>query len=110
MIGKSFFPCIGGLAAGMLLAATAGAQNRPAAPNAAPPATNAAPPAVAAEADRLLKEMGTYIGSAEDFTFHADMTFDHVLPSGQKLQFAAAQEVALQRPGRLNVDSGSSVC
>ena len=63
-----------------------------------------AAPAVAEQADRLLKEMGAYIGSAEQFTFHADVTFDHVLPSGQKLQFSAAEEVALQRPGRLYVE------
>jgi hypothetical protein len=48
--------------------------------------------------------MGAYIGSAEQFTFHADITFDHVLPSGQKLQFSATEEVALKRPGGLYVD------
>src|SRR5271166_1327593 len=101
---KSLFPRLGALAAGMLLAFTAAAQNRPAAPNASPPATPVAAPAIAEQADRLLKEMGGYIGSAEQFTFHADVTFDHVLPSGQKLQFAAAEEVALQRPGRLYVE------
>ena len=47
--------------------------------------------------------MSAYIGSAQDFTFHADISFDHVLPSGQKLQFSAAEE-ALQRPGRLYVE------
>jgi hypothetical protein len=30
--------------------------------------------------------MGEYIGSAEHFTFHSDIIFDHVLPSGRKLQ------------------------
>jgi hypothetical protein len=43
-------------------------------------------------------------GSAREFTFHADITFDHVLPSGQKLQFSAAEDVMLQRPGRLYVE------
>ena len=62
------------------------------------------PPVVAEEADRLLRQMGEYIGSAEQFTFHADITFDHVLPSGQKLQYAASQDVALQRPGGLYVE------
>jgi hypothetical protein len=79
----------------------ASAQNRPAAP---PAATNVPAPGVAEQADRLLKEVGAYIGSAEQFTFHADITFDHVLPSGQKLQFSAAEEVVLQRPGRLYVE------
>ena len=48
--------------------------------------------------------MGEYVGSAEQFTFHADITFDHVLPSGQKLQYSASEDVALQRPGRLYVE------
>ena len=96
-------PRLGALAAGLLLAATASAQNRPAAP-AAPAAPNAAAPAIAEQADRLIKEMSAYIGSANEFTFHADISFDHVLPSGQKLQFSAAEEVVLQRPGRLYVE------
>jgi hypothetical protein len=77
------------------------AQTSQAAPNASTAAANAAGPVVAEPADRLLKQMGAYIGSAEQFTFHADITFDHVLPSGQKLQFTASEDVALQRTGRL---------
>jgi hypothetical protein len=80
------------------------AQNRPAAPGGPTAATNAPAPAIAEQADRLLKEAGLYVGSADQFTFHADVTFDHVLPSGQKLQFSAAEEVVLQRPGRLYVE------
>jgi len=85
----------------LALAQGASAQNRPAAPAAA---SNAPAPAIAEQADRLLKEVGAYIGSAEKFIFHADITFDNVLPSGQKLQFSAAEEVVLQRPGRLYVE------
>jgi hypothetical protein len=80
------------------------AQNRPATPAGPAAATNAPAPARAEQADRLLKEVGAYIGSAEQFTFHADVSFDHVLPSGQKLQFSATEEVVLQRPGRLYVE------
>ncbi|HET7881310.1 MAG TPA: DUF2092 domain-containing protein [Acetobacteraceae bacterium] len=65
-----------------------------------PPAT----PVVAEQADHLLAQMGAYLGSALEFTFHADVTFDHVLPSGQKLQYSSSEEVALQRPGRLYVE------
>ena len=91
--------------ASLAAAQGAAAQNKPAAPNAPPAAaTNAAAPAVAAQADRLIKEMSAYIGSANEFTFHADVSFDHVLPSGQKLQFAAAEEVVLKRPGGLYVE------
>ncbi len=48
--------------------------------------------------------MSDYIGSAEQFTFHADISFDHVLPSGQKLQYAATEDVALERRGRLYIE------
>jgi hypothetical protein len=98
-------PRLGAFAAGMLLAATAAAQNKPAAPKAGPAAAaKAGAPAVAEPADRLIKQVSAYIGSAQQFTFHADVTFDHVLPSGQKLQFSSAEEVVLQRPGRLYVE------
>jgi len=80
------------------------AQNRPATPAAAPAATNAPAPSVAERADQLLKEMSAYVGSANEFTFHADVTFDHVLPSGQKLEFSASEDVVLQRPGHLYVE------
>src|SRR5215469_12170991 len=104
MMYKSHFLRLGALAGGMLLAAAAVAQNKPAAPAASTAAASAAVPTVAEPADRLLKELGAYIGSAQEFTFHADITFDHVLPSGQKLQFSAAEEVMLQRPGRLYIE------
>ena len=80
------------------------AQTGQAAPATSPPAANSAAPAVAEQADRLLKQMGDYVGSAQQFTFHADIAFDHVLPSGQKLQYSASEDVALQRPGGLYVE------
>src|SRR5215472_2386033 len=86
--------------AALALAQGVWAQNRPTAPAAA----NAAAPAIAEQADRLIKQMGAYVGSAQEFTFHADITFDHVLPSGQKVQFSAAEDVMLERPGRLYVE------
>ena len=86
------------------LAQAVSAQNRPAAPATAPPATTAAAPAVAEPADRLIKEMSAYLGSANEFTFHADVTFDHVLPSGQKLQFSSTEEVVMKRPDGLYVE------
>jgi hypothetical protein len=81
----------------------AAAQTRPAG---APPSTSREIPApvVADAADRLLKQMAAYIGSAEQFTFSADITFDHVLPTGQKLQFSAVENIALQRPNGLYIE------
>jgi len=62
---------------------TASQTGQPA-PGAASPAATTAPPAVAEQADRLLRQMGEYVGSAEQFTFHADITFDHVLQVKEK--------------------------
>lgn len=90
--------------AGSVWAQGAAAQSKEAAPN--PPASAASPaaPVVAEQADRLLKQMSDYLGSAEQFTFHADIGFDHVLPSGQKVQYSATEDVALERRGRLYVE------
>jgi hypothetical protein len=71
--------------------------------------TDNARPAIAEQAETMVKQMAAYIGSAQEFTFHADITFDHVLPSGQKLQFAASEDVALRRPGRLYVEWSSDL-
>jgi hypothetical protein len=88
--------------AAVLMANSVVAQGTsPAAPSSTADANK---PVVAEQADRLLKEMGSYIGSADQFTFHADVTFDQVIPSGQKLQFSAAQEVALNRGSGLYVE------
>ena len=84
-------------------AAGADSQGSPGAA-AAPAAQVSNAPVIAQRADELLQRMGTYIGSAGQFTFHADVTFDHVLPSGQKLQYEAAEDVALHRPGGLFVE------
>ena len=81
----------------------------PAAATVSPTPTTAVPPVVAEEADRLLRQMGEYIGSAEQFTFHAEITFNHVLPSGQKLQYSASEDVALQRPAGLYVEWSSDL-
>lgn len=80
------------------------AQNAPAPANTQQTTTRPDTPVVALDAEQMLKQMAAYIGSAERFTFQADITFDHVLPSGQKLQFSALEEVALQRPNGLYVE------
>src|SRR5215467_2077722 len=100
---------IGLMAAALALSApgclaTAYAQSTPNPTPTPPAASSSAAPAVAERADRLLRQMAEYVGSAQEFIFRADITFDHVLPSGQKLQFSAAEDVVLQRPGRLYVE------
>jgi hypothetical protein len=55
MMRKFLFPWLGAFAAGMLLAATAAAQNKPAAPGSPPPATPVAAPVVAEQAHMLCR-------------------------------------------------------
>lgn len=89
-----------------LLAAACCASAAMAADAPATPAAAAETPArgIAASADRLLREMGSYLAAAQEFTFSADVTFDHVLPTGQKLQFAAREDVGVRRPDQVYVD------
>ena len=61
-------------------------------------------PIVDPQADRLLREMGDYLKSAQQFSFQAEITFDDVLPSGQKIQFGATEDVAVRRPGSAYVE------
>ncbi len=65
------------------------------------PKSDAAMPAVGAQADRLLKDMSRYLQSAKEFSFHADIVYDDLLPSGQKILLGAAHDVAVRRPDRL---------
>lgn len=71
---------------------------------AAPPPKESAPanaPIVGEDADRLLKDMGAYLKAAKEFSFHAEIAYDDLLPSGQKLLLAAEQDIAVRRPDRL---------
>lgn len=88
---------------GMVVVHGANAKDSPAAPNTAQSSVATSVPAISQRADELLKQMSAYIGSAKEFTFHAEVAFDHVPPSGQKLQYEAVEDVAVQRPGRVYV-------
>lgn len=56
---------------------------------------------VETHADRLLKEMGDYLKSADAFTFHAESSYDAIDRNGQKIRYGGTTEVALRRPDRL---------
>jgi len=60
-------------------------------------------PVVDKQADALLRRMGDTLRKAKAFKFHAEITFDDVLPSGQKIQYAGAMEAFVRRPNRLYV-------
>ena len=73
-----------------------------------PPEKPAEQPAMAPiinpQADKLLREMGEYLKNAQQFSFQAEITFDDVLPSGQKIQFGATEDLAVRRPNGAYVE------
>jgi hypothetical protein len=101
--------------AAVLLASNPGVSAETAAPASAaspasPQAAQAAlPPNIDPRADQLLSRSCDDLGSSKAFTFHAEITFDKVLPSNVKLQFAAAADYAVQRPDQLAVEFHSDL-
>lgn len=86
----------------------AAAQAEPAsAPGTSPRETTPDPPKefqgplIGPQADHLLRQMSEYLKGAKQFSFHAEITYDDLLPSGQKLQLAASEDVLVRRPDRI---------
>jgi len=61
-------------------------------------------PSAEPSAENLLRQMSEELKSAENFRFHAEINFDDVLISGQKLQYAGAVDVTVRRPNGIYVD------
>ena len=59
--------------------------------------------AIDAEADRILREMGEYLKTAEEFSFHADISYDAVYDTGEKVQYGGKSAVSIRRPNRFLV-------
>jgi hypothetical protein len=101
--------------AALLLASNPGVSAETAAPaSAASPASPQAPqaalpPNIDPRADQLLSRSCDELASSKAFTFHAEITFDQVLPSNVKVQFAAAADYAVQRPDQLAVEFHSDL-
>jgi len=57
----------------------------------------------------LIEKMGDRIKNSKEFSFHAEILYDDVLPSGQKIQFAAVQNVSLKRPNKVFAEYMSDV-
>ncbi len=55
------------------------------------------------EAFRLMREMGTYLGAAREFSFRAGVTYDVVYMDIHKIQYAGTANVAVRRPNKLLV-------
>jgi hypothetical protein len=55
-------------------------------------------PAVEAQADAALRKMSTFLGAAKSFTFECHTSTEQLLDSGQKVEYARNQQVAIRRP------------
>lgn len=53
------------------------------------------------QAKRILREMGEYLKTAEEFAFHGVVTYDEVHSNGQKIQYGGVCDVSVRRPNRL---------
>ncbi len=58
-------------------------------------------PIIDPKADQLLREMGSLLKTAKHFNYQAEIMFDDLLPSDQKLMFAAYEDISVQRPNRI---------
>jgi len=54
--------------------------------------------------DTLLRQMSEELKNAGTFAFHAEINFDDVLESGQKVQYAGAADVTVRRPDGIYID------
>lgn len=87
------------------------AQTAPA-PNTSPqkvPTATAPAPAIEPHVAKVLDRSCRLLSSAKTVTYHAEINFDSVLPSLVKLQYAAAMDVALERPNRLAIKFDSDL-
>jgi hypothetical protein len=57
----------------------------------------------------LLQKMGDLIKNSKEYSFHAEILYDDTLPSGQKIQFTAAQDVYVKRPDKVFTEYASDV-
>jgi hypothetical protein len=75
-----------------------------------PPAAKEEPARfVGQRADRLLRQMADYLRAQPRFTVEAELLFDEVLPSGQKLQLAGTAGIAPSRPAGLYAEQVSDL-
>ena len=66
-------------------------------------------PIIGIRTRKLLKAMGDYLKGAKQFSYHAEITFDEVLPSGQKIQYSTTSDLALRRPNHIHAETYSNL-
>jgi hypothetical protein len=91
---RAIAPTVASLLSALLLAVGA-APTRAAEPT---------PPAQPPQVDEILRSMSAYLAKQKAYSYHAEITFDQILPGGLKVQLAGAVDVAVKRPGSLYVD------
>jgi len=64
----------------------------------------AAEPTLEEQAMTPLKRMATVLSQAKQFSFTADVGFDVVQDSGQKIEFGETRKIAVHRPDHARVD------
>ena len=52
----------------------------------------------------ILRESCSPLAEAGEFSFHADIAYDEVLHTGQKVQYSGMLEAALKRPDRIKTE------
>ena len=62
---------------------------------------NLSGPLIGPRAELVLKAMSDYMKSVKQFSFRGNIFFDDVLPTGQKIQYSAKNQVAIRRPDRV---------
>lgn len=93
----------------LAVAGVAGAAQSPKSAKYAYLAAKAAKAPVSPHALQILNRACELLSSAKNFSYHAEINFDSVLPSDVKLQFAAAMDVAIQRPDHLAISYDSDL-
>jgi hypothetical protein len=58
-------------------------------------------PVIGPRAELVLKAMSDYMKSVKQFSFRGKISFDEVLPTGQKIQYSAENRAAIRRPDRV---------
>lgn len=57
-------------------------------------------PIIGPRAELILRAMSDYMKSVQQFSFRGKISFDDTLPTGQKIQYAQENKVAVRRPDR----------
>jgi hypothetical protein len=75
----------------------------------APAASPNAAPVIDPQVRAVLNRVCSELSSAKTITYHAEINFDSVLPSGVKIQYAAAMDTAIKRPDHLAISYKSDL-